>query len=206
MQQACARILAVLKQAKTDDYVWNPLCVVHARMKWRAATAFQTSGFIFALCVWVERWNSLQESMPGPQFETLRASWVEYATMIIFPRLKLRHAVSGNQLRFLEVGTASDGWSFPARVFEVKNVTGQYVSGIGHDNIGKEEKLMVSAVLTRTDEVAPETYPLSAVAKGGWVRVLTGPKVLPFTGLRHTCKEPADLSDIKTPETPSPRD
>ena len=204
MKQACVRILAVLKQARTDDYVWNPLCVVHARVRWRAATALKTSGFVLP-CVCVESRNGLQDSMPRAQPETLTVSCVEEATMIPSHRLKLRHALSATQLRILGVGTASDGWSFPARVFEVKNVTGQYVSGIGHDNIEKEEKLMVSAVLTRTDEVAPETYPLSAVAKGGWVRVLTGPKVLPFTGLRHTCKEPADLSDIKTPETPSPR-
>ena len=125
--------------------------------------------------------------------------------MIPSHRLKLRHALSATQLRILGVGTASDGWSFPAKSFEVENLTGQYVSVIDCDNFVSEEKLMVSAVLTRTDEVAPETYPLSIVDKKGWVRVLTGPKVLPFTGLRHTCKEPADLSDIKTPETPSPR-
>ena len=123
--------------------------------------------------------------------------------MIPLHRLKLRHALSATQLRILGVGTASDGWSFPARSFEVKNVTGQYVSVIGYDNIEEEEKLMVSAVLTQSGQVAPDTLWLSEVAEEGWVQVLTGPEVLPFTGLPHTCKEPADLSGIETPETPS---
>ena len=127
--------------------------------------------------------------------------------MIPSHRLKLRHALSATQLRILGVGTASDGWSFPARSFEVKSLTGQSVSVIGYNNIEEEEQLMVSAVLPQTDEVAPKQYPLSAVAnKEGWVRVLTGPNVLPFQGLSHTCKEPADLSGIKTPETPSDSD
>ena len=120
-------------------------------------------------------------------------------------RLKLCHALTGNQLRFIPVATESNGWSFPATTFDVKNLTGQYVSVIGYDNIEKEEKLKVSAVLTRDGEIAPGSYPLSIVEQEGWVRVLTGDQVLPFRGLTHTCKETVDLSLIATPETPSPR-
>ena len=83
-------------------------------------------------------------------------------------------------------------------------MTGKFVVVIGYNKQITQEYLMVSAVLTQTDEVAPQQFPLSTVAdKEGWVRVLTGPNVLPFTGLKYTHKEKADLSGVKTPETPS---
>ena len=123
--------------------------------------------------------------------------------MLFAGRLRLRNAVTGNQLRFTDSATDEDGWSFPEHAFDVKNLSGQYVGVIGHDNVEKEEKLKVSAVLTRGDEIVPGSYPLSLVAQGGWVRVLTGDKILPFNGLTHIEKEEADLALIKTPQTPS---
>ena len=75
---------------------------------------------------------------------------------------------------------------------------------IGYDNEATRDYLRVSAVLTQTDEIAPQVFCLSQVAdKKGWVRVLTGTDVLPFKGLMYTEKEKADLSGVKTPETPS---
>ena len=124
--------------------------------------------------------------------------------MIPLHRLRLRHALSGTQLCFPGLGTAADEWSFPAKTFEVNDLTGQYVVKIGCKQQVTQEHLMVSAVLTQNDEVAPPKFPLSVVAdQEGWVRVLTGPNVLPFKGLTFTHKEQADLSGVKTPETPS---
>ena len=124
--------------------------------------------------------------------------------MIPLHRLQLRHALSGTQLCFPGLGSAADGWSFPAKTFEVNDLTGQYVVKIGSKQQVTQEHLMVSAVLTQNDEVAPQQFPLSVVAdQEGWVRVLTGPNVLPFKGLMYTHKEQADLSGVKTPETPS---
>ena len=150
----------------------------------------------------VESRNDLHKMMlESPR---LCESDVEAAGMIPLHRLQLRHALSGTQLCIPGVGTASDGWSFPARTFDVRDLTGKFVVVIGYNNQSTQEYLMVSAVLTQTDEVAPQQFPLSAVAdKTGWVRVLTGPDVLPFTGLIYTDKEEADLSGVKTPETPS---
>ena len=119
-------------------------------------------------------------------------------------RLRLRNWCSKNQMCIPGVGTASDGWSLPANTLEVKDLVGQQVVKIERNNEVTQEHFKVSAVLTQTDEVAPLQFPLSAVAdKEGWVRVLTGPNVLPFTGLKYTHKEKADLSGVKTPETPS---
>ena len=138
------------------------------------------------------------------QRQPLCESYVEAASMIPLHRLQLRHALSGTQLCIPGVGTASDGWSFPAKTFYINDLTGRYVVVIGYDKQVTQDYLMVSAVLTQTDEVAPQQYRLSMVAdKTGWVRVLTGPNVLPFKGLIYTDKEEADLSGVKTPETPS---
>ena len=124
--------------------------------------------------------------------------------MIPLHRLQLRHALSGTQLCIPGVGTASDGWSFPAKTFEVNDLTGQYVVKVGCKQQVTQEHLMVSAVLTQNDAVAPLQYQLSEVAdKEGWVRVLTGVNVLPFTGRQYTYKPAADLSGVRTPETPS---
>ena len=129
---------------------------------------------------------------------------VEAAGMIPLGRLQLRHALSGTQLCIPGVGSASNGWSFPAKTFLVDDLTDRYVVVIGYDNEAKRDYLRVNAVLTQTDEIAPERYYLSQVAdEKGWVRVLTGTDVLPFKGLIYTEKEKADLSGVKTPETPS---
>ena len=129
---------------------------------------------------------------------------VEAAGMIPLGRLQLRHALSGTQLCIPGVGSPSNGWSFPAKTFLVNDLTDRYVVVIGYDNEAKRDYLRVSAVLTQTDEIAPERYYLSQVAdEKGWVRVLTGTDVLPFKGLIYTEKEKADLSGVKTPETPS---
>ena len=120
-------------------------------------------------------------------------------------RLRLRNAVSSIQLRFTDAATYANDWSFPAKTFDVKDLTGQYVGVIGYDNVEKKEKIMISAVLTRDNEIAPGSYPLSIVDQDGWVLVLTGNEVLRFRGLTHTVKKEADLSLIATPQTPSPR-
>ena len=153
----------------------------------------------------MESRDGLHDPKPETQPEAFRVSFVADASTPSLPRLQLRNALTGNQLRFTDVATDANGWSFPAKAFDVKNLTGQYVSVIGHDNIEKQEKLKVTAVLTRDGEVAPGSYPLSIVDQEGWVRVLTGDEILPFRGLTHTCKKEADLSLIKTPQTPSPR-
>ena len=97
-----------------------------------------------------------------------------------------------------------NGWSFPKDVFEVKNLKGTYVCVIGHNNTLEGEKLKVSAVLTRGNEIAPDTYPLSDVDKDGWVEVLLGDEILPFRGLECVQPKVADLSGIRTPSTPPP--
>ena len=119
-------------------------------------------------------------------------------------RLRLRSAVTSGQLRFIDAATYANGWSFPAKSFDVKDVNGQYVGVIGYDNVEKEEKIEICAVLTRDNEIAPGSYPLSTVDQNGWVLVIAGNEVLPFRGLAHTCKKEADLSLIETPQTPSP--
>ena len=118
-------------------------------------------------------------------------------------RLRLRNSVTGNQLRFTEAATQANGWSFPMHIFEVKNLNGQYVGVIGDDNVEKKEKIKICAVLTRGNEVAPGSYSLSEVHQHGWVLVLAGNEILPFPGLKHTCKQEADLSLVETPKTPS---
>ena len=120
-------------------------------------------------------------------------------------RLRLRHALTATQLRFTAASTYANGWSFPAKTFDVKDLKGQYVGVIGYDNVERKEKIMICAVLTRDNEIAPGSYPLSTVDQNGWVLVLTGNEVLPFRGLAHTCKKEADLTLIETPQTPSPR-
>ena len=101
------------------------------------------------------------------------------------------------------VGTASEGWSLPAKTFDVNDLIGQYVVKIGRNNEVTQEHFKVSAVLTQTEEIAPLHFPLSALAdEKGWVSVLTGANVLPFTELEYTHKPKADLSGVKTPETP----
>ena len=94
--------------------------------------------------------------------------------------------------------------SFPAKTFFVNDLTDRFVVVIGYDNEDTRDYLRVSAVLTQTGEIAPPVFCLSQVAdKKGWVQVLTGTDVLPFKGLMYTEKEKADLSGVKTPETPS---
>ena len=133
-------------------------------------------------------------------------SQVDDASMIPLPTLRLRNWRSGNQMRISEVGTASEGWSLPAGIFHVNDLVGQYVVKIGRNNEVTQEHFKVSAVLTQNDAVAPLQYQLSEVAdKEGWVRVLTGVNVLPFTGRQYTYKPAADLSGVRTPETPSDR-
>ena len=174
--------------------------------RWRAVTAEQPQQLSRtpALCcpVCVESWNSLQNMMPKCQ--RLCESHVQAAGMIPLGRLQLRHALSGTQLCIPGVGSPSNGWSFPAKTFLVNDLIDRYVVVIGYDNEATRDYLRVSAVLTQTDEIAPQPFCLSQVAnKKGWVRVLTGTDVLPFKGLIYTEKEKADLSGVKTPETPS---
>ena len=72
----------------------------------------------------------------------------------------------------------------------------------GHSNKVEGETLNVSAVLTRANGIAPDTYSLSDVDKDGWVEVLLGNEILPLTGLICLHPEVADLSGIRTPSTP----
>ena len=102
------------------------------------------------------------------------------------------------------VGTASDGWSLAANSLDVKDLVGQYVVKIERNNEVTQEHFKVSAVLTQIEEIAPLHFSLSALAdEEGWVSVLTGANVLPHTGFKYTHKPRADLSGVKTPETPS---
>ena len=125
--------------------------------------------------------------------------------MPLAKRLRLRNAVTGNLLRFTDAATKANEWSFPAKTFDVKHLIGQYVGVIGYDNVEKEEKLKICAVLPRENEIAHGSFPLWTVDQDGWVRVVTGEEIVPFPGLKHTCKTEADLSLVMTPQTPSPR-
>ena len=88
---------------------------------------------------------------------------------------------------------------------DVGDLNGKYVGIIDHNNTTDSKNVLkVCAVLTRSDEIAPDTYPLSDVDKNGWVEVLLGNEVLPFTGLECVQVKEADVSGIETPPTPPP--
>ena len=100
--------------------------------------------------------------------------------------------------------TVTNGWSFRKDKFDVKDLKGKYVCVIGHNSKLEGELLKVSAVLTRGNEIAPDTYPLSDVDKHGWVEVLLGDEILHCRGLKSVEPKVADLSGIRTPPTPPP--
>ena len=72
-----------------------------------------------------------------------------------------------------------------------------------------EQTYMVSAVLTRSGEIAPHSYTLDEVATNGCVSILTGESVVPFRGLKCVEKPWEGWQyyylDVNTPPTPPPR-
>ena len=127
------------------------------------------------------------------------------ACMSFEGRLRIRNKVTGNSLCFPGPATVANGWSFPRHTFSVGDLNGKYVGIIDHNNTTDSKNVLkVCAVLTRSDEIAPDTYPLSDVDKNGWVEVLLGNEVLPFTGLKCVQVKKADVSGIETPPTPPP--
>ena len=119
-------------------------------------------------------------------------------------RLCIHNALTGDTLRFTDAATRRNGWSIPAGPFDVKDLLGEQVGIINSNNSEKEEKLLVTAVLTPEGEVAPASFPLFRVAVNDIVKVVTGEKVLPFKPLKFTDEKVADLSGVNTPRTPSP--
>ena len=125
-------------------------------------------------------------------------------------RLKIRHALSGNIVCFPGPATAQNGWSVPRNKFEVKNLVGSTIIMVCKEtNTLTEQTYMVSAVLTRSGEIAPHSYTLDEVATDGCVRILTGESVTPFRGLKCVEKPwegwQEGYLEVNTPPTPPPR-
>ena len=86
-------------------------------------------------------------------------------------RLRIRHAVSGSILCVPGPAPAKNGWSLPEWTFQVGDLVGSIVLKVKDGAALKDEQLMVSAVLTAEDEVAPNSFSLKEVSQFGWVAV-----------------------------------
>ena len=123
-------------------------------------------------------------------------------------RLKIRHAVSGRYVCLPGPARLENGYTIPLHTFEVRNLAGIYVSLVQDDDKLEKPAVLCTAVLTRTTEIAHQSYLLSDCAlpdgssHDGVVRILTGDVVRTFAGLVCVDDPLIDLDGFHTPPTP----
>ena len=123
-------------------------------------------------------------------------------------RLKIRHALSGRFVCLPEVATAANNYTLPLSApFTVHNLAGQLVFMIQDSGELEHPAVLCTAVLTRGNRIAPESYLLSDCAtpdgtEAGQsivVLVLTGTEVHPLDFVEVPL---IDLDGVHTPSTP----
>ena len=125
-------------------------------------------------------------------------------------RLKIRHALSGNVVCFPGPATAQNAWSLARYVWDVKDLVGHRIIMVcAETNTLTKQSYMVSAVLTRSGDIAPDSYTLDEVATNGCAGILTGESVVPFRGLKCVESPWEGWQDVylevNTPPTPPPQ-
>ena len=121
-----------------------------------------------------------------------------------YNRLRIRLALNGRAVCFPGVSTAENGWSVTMGKFNVRDLTGHRVFLVEPDGISHStESHLVSAVMTRTTEIAPKSYSLDECAADGWVLIQLGENELEFRGLACTERPCGEVSGVATPRTPS---
>ena len=161
--------------------------------------------------------ESKGESEPGElpvSFQATRAG-AENPGKVIVQYVKIINWRNGERYAFAGIGSTENDWAIPCRKFRIENIVGQYLlkleescdgSGLVVQRDATKKPLLsnapVSAFISNKDEI--RTYgELSAIAKGEMmVFVDFGPEKL------KECYEeipPLDVTEVKTPTTPSPR-
>ena len=126
-------------------------------------------------------------------------------------RLKIRHALSGRFVCLPGVATPANNYTIPLSAsFTVHNLAGQLVFMIQDSGELEHPAVLCTAVLTRGNRIAPESYLLSDCAtpdgtEAGQslvVLVWTGTEVLEFAPLDFVEVPLIDLEDVHTPSAP----
>ena len=126
-------------------------------------------------------------------------------------RMKVRHALSGRFVCLAGVATAGNNFTIPCSApFTVQNLAGHLVFMIQDNGELERPAVLCTAVLTRGNRIAPESYLLCDCATPDGTEadqslvllVLTGTEVLEFAPLDFVEVPLIDVEDVHTPSAP----